>query len=161
MNLRNLWKMFWKTRIFDDSMTANGNKLRTYRTLKKKYETDTYLFLDINKTLIKQFTQIKIVTVSLWLNWEDIIKLILTKGFVPCVTVELMMNIILLFYAPASTISGIKCLPIFLVFFHLFMCWLMRKSSFYLFQCKEYDIVEVIVRGVKEMYNRRNELIDK
>jgi hypothetical protein len=27
----------------------------------------------------------------------------------------------LLFYAPASTISGIKCLPIFLVFFHLFM----------------------------------------
>ena len=46
-------------------MTANGNKLRTYSTLKKKYETDTYLFLDIDKTLIKQFTQIKIVTVSL------------------------------------------------------------------------------------------------
>jgi hypothetical protein len=28
--------------------------------LKEKYETDTYLFLDIDKTLIKQFTQIKI-----------------------------------------------------------------------------------------------------
>ena len=69
------------------------------------------------------------------------------------------MNFILLFYAPASTISEIKCLPIFLVFFHLFMIWLMRKS--YLFQCEEYDIVEVIVRGVNEMYNRRNELIDK
>jgi len=52
--------MFWKTRIFDDSLTANGNKLRTYRNLKEKYETDTYLFLDIDKTLIKQFTQIKI-----------------------------------------------------------------------------------------------------
>ena len=55
------FKMFWKTRIFYDSMTANGNKFRTYRNLKEKYETaDTYLFLDIDKTLIKQFTQIKI-----------------------------------------------------------------------------------------------------
>jgi hypothetical protein len=52
--------IFWKTRIFYDSVTANGNKLRTYRNLKEKYETDTYLFLDIDKTLIKQFTQIKI-----------------------------------------------------------------------------------------------------
>jgi hypothetical protein len=52
------FKMFWKTRIFYDSLTANGNKLRTYRNLKEKYETDTYLFLDIDKTLIKQFTQI-------------------------------------------------------------------------------------------------------
>jgi hypothetical protein len=47
--------MFWKTRIFYDSLTANGNKIRTYRNLKEKYETDTYLFLDIDKTLIKQF----------------------------------------------------------------------------------------------------------
>jgi hypothetical protein len=52
--------MFWKTRIFDDSMTTNGNKLATYRNLKEKYEIETYLFLDIDKTLIKQFTQIKI-----------------------------------------------------------------------------------------------------
>ena len=54
------FKMCWKTRISDDSMTANGNKFRTYRNLKEKYETDTYLFLYIDKTLIKQFTQIKI-----------------------------------------------------------------------------------------------------
>ena len=37
-----------------------SHDLRTYRNLKEKYETDTYLFLDIDKTLIKQFTQIKI-----------------------------------------------------------------------------------------------------
>jgi hypothetical protein len=35
------------------------------------------------------------------------------------------------------------------------------KKFLYLFQCEEYDIVEVIERGVNEMYNRRNELIDK
>jgi hypothetical protein len=36
-----------------------------------------------------------------------------------------------------------------------------EKKFLYLFQCEEYDIVEIIVRGVNEMYNRRNELIDK
>ena len=36
-----------------------------------------------------------------------------------------------------------------------------EKNFFYLFQCEEYDIVEIIVRGENEMYNRRNELIDK
>jgi hypothetical protein len=60
--------MFWKTRIIDDSLTANGNKLRTYRNLKEKYETDTYLFLDIDKTLIKQFTQIKISNSNLMIE---------------------------------------------------------------------------------------------
>jgi hypothetical protein len=54
------FNMFWKTRIFYDSLTANGNKLRAYRNLKENYETVTYLFLDIDKTLIKQFMQIKI-----------------------------------------------------------------------------------------------------
>ena len=28
-------------------------------------------------------------------------------------------------------------------------------------QCEEYDIVEIIVREVNEIYSRRNELIDK
>ena len=36
-----------------------------------------------------------------------------------------------------------------------------EKKFHYLFQCEEYDIVEVIVRAVNEMYNRRNELIEK
>ena len=35
--------MFWKTKIVDDSFTANGNKLRTYRKLKETFVTDTYM----------------------------------------------------------------------------------------------------------------------
>ena len=35
--------MFWKTKIVDDSFTANGNKLRTYRKLKEIFVTDTYM----------------------------------------------------------------------------------------------------------------------
>ena len=36
-----------------------------------------------------------------------------------------------------------------------------EKKFLYLFQYEEYDIVEIIVRGVNQMYNRRNESIDK
>ena len=36
-----------------------------------------------------------------------------------------------------------------------------EKKFLYLFQCEECDIVEVIVRRVNEMYNRRNELMEK
>jgi hypothetical protein len=36
-----------------------------------------------------------------------------------------------------------------------------EKKFLYLFQCEEYDIVDIIASGVNEMYNRRNELIDK
>jgi hypothetical protein len=37
--------------MFYDSLTANGNKLKTYRNLKEKYETDTYLFLKLTACL--------------------------------------------------------------------------------------------------------------
>ena len=60
-----------------------------------------------------------------------------------------------------STILGIKCLPISLVFFPYFHVLTDEKKFLYLFQCEEYDIVEIIVREVNEMYNRRNELINK
>jgi hypothetical protein len=115
------FNMFWKTRIFYDSMTANGNKLRTYRNLKEKYETDTYLFLDIDKTLIKQFTQIKISNSKLMIelgrhNKTDINNRIchLCKN-----GVEDEYHFIIL----SSSLNNIrnKMLPIFLVFFHLFM----------------------------------------
>jgi hypothetical protein len=92
------------------------------------------------------------------LNWEDIIKLILITGFVPCVKMELRMNIIL-----CSSLNNIRnkmfsnILSIFLSF-HVLTD---EEKFLYLFQCEEYDIVEIIVRGVNEMYNRTNELIDK
>jgi hypothetical protein len=43
-------------------------------------------------------------------------------------------------------------------FFHVLID---EKKFLYLFQCEKYDIVEIIVRGVNDMYNRRNALIDK
>ena len=64
---------------------------------------------------------------------------------------ELKVNIILLFYAPASTISGINMFANILSIFPSFQVLTDEKKFLYLFQCEEYDIVEVIVRGVSEM----------
>jgi hypothetical protein len=115
------FNMFWKTRIFYDSMTANGNKLRTYRNLKEKYETDTYLFLDIDKTLIKQFTQIKISNSKLMIELGRHNKTDINNRICPLCKngVEDEYHFIIL----SSSLNNIrnKMLPIFLVFFHLFM----------------------------------------
>ena len=115
------FNMFWKTRIFYDSMTANGNKLRTYRNLKEKYETDTYLFLDIDKTLIKQFTQIKISNSKLMIELGRHNKTDINNRICPLCKngIEDEYHFIIL----SSSLNNIrnKMLPIFLVFFHLFM----------------------------------------
>ena len=136
--------MFGKARIFDGSMTANGNKLRTYRNLKEKYETDTYLFLDIDKTLIKQFTQIKISNSNLMIelgrhNKTDINNRMCTvwkNG------VEDEYHFIIL----CSSLNNIrnKMFANILSIFPFFHVLTDEKKLLYLFQCEEYDIVEVI-----------------
>ena len=153
--------MFWKTIIFYDSMTANGNKFRTYRNLKEKYETDTYLFIDIGKTLIKQFTQIKISNSKLMIELGRHNKTDINNRICPlCINgVEDEYHFIIL----CSSLNNIrnKMFANILSIFPSFHVLTDEKKFLYLFQCEEYDIVEIIVREVNEMYNRRNELIDK
>ena len=147
----------------DDSLTANGNKLKTYRKLKEKFVIDTYLFLDIDKTLIKQFTQIKIGNSKLVIelgrhNKTDIY---INNRICPLCKngVEDEYHLIIL-YSSLNNIRNKMFANIHSIFpsFHALTD---EKKFLYLFQCEEYDIVEIIVRGVNEMYNRRNELIDK
>jgi hypothetical protein len=44
------FNMFWKTRIFDDSLTANGNKLRTYEFENKIWNNFIH-WQNFNKTI--------------------------------------------------------------------------------------------------------------
>ena len=41
--LKELYIQYWKKSIFDDSGSINGNKLRTFRTFKVKYDKEMYL----------------------------------------------------------------------------------------------------------------------
>jgi hypothetical protein len=155
------FNMLWKTRIFYDSLTANGNKLRTYRNSKEKYETDNYLFLDIDKTLIKQFTHIKISNSKPMIELGRHNKTDINNRMCPLCKngVEDEYHFIIL----CSSLNNIrnKMFANILSIFPSFRVLTDEKKFLYLFRCEEYDIVEVIVRGVNEMYNRRNELIGK
>ena len=64
--------------------------------------------------LQSQFKQIKIINGKLMIELRRHNKTAINNRICPlCKNGVVRMNIILLFYAPASTISGVKCLPIY------------------------------------------------
>ena len=45
--------IFWRNCLFNDDNSINGNKLRTYRKFKVKYELEKYLLLNLDKNVTK------------------------------------------------------------------------------------------------------------
>jgi hypothetical protein len=130
------FKMFWKTIIFYDSMTANGNKLRN---LKEKHETtDTWKDGKILRILTNLLFLILLRLEHKIIKWYSSSTRFLHNG-------QILLLISVLLCLPNSIIS------LLLLIFICINCFIKE----------EYDIVEVIVRGVNKMYNRKNELIDK
>ena len=129
--------------------------------MKEKYEIDTYLFLDIDKTLIKQFTQIKISNSKLMIGLGRHNKTDINNRICPLCKngIEDEYHFIIL----CSSLNNIrnKMFANIQSIFPSFHVLTDEKKFLYLFQCEEYDIVEIVVRGVNEIYNRRNELMDK
>jgi hypothetical protein len=51
---------FWKDKLSLDGSEEKGNKLRTYRKLKEKYEIENFLKLDIVRSDVSNFIRIRI-----------------------------------------------------------------------------------------------------
>ena len=51
---------YWNKTIFDDSKSTYGNKLKTYRDFQMQYNTEMFLTLNLDKSIIKNFTKIRI-----------------------------------------------------------------------------------------------------
>ena len=51
---------FWKDSLFNDQNNPNGNKLRTYRKLKKEYKLEFFLLIDLDRYMISNFIKIRI-----------------------------------------------------------------------------------------------------
>ena len=51
---------FWKDKLSLDGSEGRGNKLRTYRKLKEKYEIEKFLKLDIVRSDVSNFIRIRI-----------------------------------------------------------------------------------------------------
>ena len=53
--LREKFINFWKSNLFDNRNSANGNKLRTYGEFKTEYTLEIFLLLDLDKLDISNF----------------------------------------------------------------------------------------------------------
>ena len=52
--------IFGRKCLFNDDNSINGNKIRTYRKFKVKYELEKYLLLNLDKNVIKNYAKIRI-----------------------------------------------------------------------------------------------------
>jgi hypothetical protein len=59
---------FWKDKLSLDGLEEKGNKLRTYRKLKEKYEIENFLKLDIVRSDVSNFIRIRISNSTLMIE---------------------------------------------------------------------------------------------
>ena len=59
---------FWKSNLFDDRNSTNGNKLRTYREFKTEYTSLKMLLLDLDKLDISNFVKVIISNSRLFIE---------------------------------------------------------------------------------------------
>ena len=59
-NLKYKFKTWWSERLFDDSKSEHGNKLRNYRTYKYVFIKEQYLNVVTSKVLRSKFAQLRL-----------------------------------------------------------------------------------------------------
>ena len=65
--LRERFINFWKSNLFDDRNSANGNKLRTCREFKTEYTLEFFLLLDLDLD-ISNFVKVRISNSRLFIE---------------------------------------------------------------------------------------------
>ena len=68
MKLKNSFIKFWKDNISKSNNTEIGNKLRTYNNLKKEFELENFLKLDIDRQDISHFVRLRISNSNLMIE---------------------------------------------------------------------------------------------
>ena len=59
---------FWQNNLFNDDHNPNGNKIRTYRKIKDKYELEKYLLSDIDRHAVSTFAKLRISNSKLFIE---------------------------------------------------------------------------------------------
>ena len=80
---------FWKNSPFNDQNNPNGNKLRTYRKLKKDYELEKYLLIDTDRCKISNFVKLKISNSKLYIEQGRHRNIPLDKRLCPLCKIEI------------------------------------------------------------------------
>lgn len=150
----------WKENMFCDKNLINGNKLRTYRKIKESYNLEKYLLLDLDKNVIRNYTKIRISNSSLKIEQGRHNKTPLENRLCPLCLAEVEDE----FH------FTVKCTSLYAVRDKLYdeisaiipsFVNMTDESKFkFMYTYSEYDVIRVIVKGINDMYNARNELLN-
>ena len=63
--LQDRYCKYWQKTLFNDDRVVGGNKLRTYRTFKKDFKREQFLFADVDKHALSDFIRIRVSNCNL------------------------------------------------------------------------------------------------
>ena len=148
--------IFWRNCLFNDDNSINGNKLRTYRKFKVKYELEKYLLLNLDKNVTKNYAKIRISNSMLAVERGRYNKTALENRICPLCHKEVEDEFH--FIITCSEINKTR-IKMFDEISRIVPCFnsMSEENKFeFIFSCEECDILLIIVNYISEMYNERN-----
>lgn len=152
--------LFWKENISHiNNPKAQGNKLRTYSTLKDEFMMENFLKIDIERKTLSSFVKIRISNSNLLIETGRHRNIALENRICPLCKIEIEDE--LHFVCRCALLSNTRteffnCLSdIVPNFLHL-----SEKEKFnYILTSNDYDVSKCCIEGISKLYSLRNELI--
>ena len=156
--LKNSFIKFWKDNISKSDNTEIGNKLRTYSNLKKEFEMENFLKLDIDKQDISNFVRIRINNSNLMIEKGRHRNLSLENRICPLcyneVEDELHFSITCGKLQDCRSDFLKKLTDIIPNFQNMSK---IDKFNF-IFKSNDYDVMKCCIQGISALYKMRNSL---
>lgn len=156
--LKNDFIKFWDHSISKNIIDKRGNKLRTYKDLKKKFEMEDFLKLDIDRADISNFVRIRISNSILMIEKGRHRKIDLENRICPLCKFEVEDEL-------HFTIKCTKLNELRIKFFQNISDILPSFNNlsdiekFHLiFRSNDYDVSKCCIKGISEMYKFRRSL---
>ena len=148
--------IFWRNCLFNDYNSINGNKLRTYRKFKVKYELEKYLLLNLDKNVTKNYAKIRISNSMLAVERGRYNKTALENRICPLCHKEVEDEFHFIITCSEINKTRIKMFDEISSIVPCFNSMSEENKFDFIFSCEECDILLIIVNYISEMYNERN-----
>ena len=150
---------FWYTNMHNDDNNPNGNKLRTYRKIKDKYELESYLLTDIDKIVISIFVKIRIRNSKLLIEEGRHYKIPLEQRLCKLCKAETEDEIHFILKCDRLASERPKMIENINQSSTVFNLLEENSKLKFILSNNDHDIITICIFGVSQMYQLRQELI--
>lgn len=157
-NIKNDFIKFWKDSISKNVEAETGNKLRTYKDLKKKFEMEEFLKVDLNRTDVINFVRIRISNSSLMIEKGRHRKIALDNRLCPLCSLEIEDELHFCINCPKLEQLRSKLFTQLSDIFPHFINLTDLEKFHLIFQSNDYDVNVCCIQAISEMYKLRNTL---